>query len=227
MYSMMESIYSDFENSSEMSYSPTDEDDSASLQTPASSPASPAPIPFPASAPEKPGGEEKGKKRKRGRCRAKNETLIHSIKKSRRVKANDRERNRMHNLNAALDHLRSVLPSFPDDTKLTKIETLRFAHNYIWALSETLRLADQGVAAAPKELFFPCLRPVDPPSPESDAGSWLASPSPSSSSSICTSNPCSPATSEDYCYGQADKVFLVHIIPKEFMSDVSSFTEYH
>ncbi|XP_016298387.1 neurogenin-2-like [Sinocyclocheilus anshuiensis] len=61
---------------------------------------------------------------------------------NRRVKANDRERHRMHNLNSALDTLRSVLPTFPDDAKLTKIETLRFAHNYIWALSETLRIAD-------------------------------------------------------------------------------------
>uniref|UniRef100_A0A4W4GEA3 BHLH domain-containing protein n=1 Tax=Electrophorus electricus TaxID=8005 RepID=A0A4W4GEA3_ELEEL len=61
---------------------------------------------------------------------------------NRRAKANDRERHRMHNLNSALDALRSVLPTFPEDTKLTKIETLRFAHNYIWALTETLRLTD-------------------------------------------------------------------------------------
>ncbi|KAG7229953.1 hypothetical protein INR49_009673 [Caranx melampygus] len=61
----------------------------------------------------------------------------------RRVKANDRERHRMHNLNSALDALRSILPALPDDAKLTKIETLRFAHNYIWALTETLRMADQ------------------------------------------------------------------------------------
>ncbi|NXO05658.1 NGN3 protein, partial [Oriolus oriolus] len=54
---------------------------------------------------------------------------------------NDRERNRMHHLNSALDALRSVLPTFPDDAKLTKIETLRFAHNYIWALTQSLRLA--------------------------------------------------------------------------------------
>ena len=60
----------------------------------------------------------------------------------RRVKANDRERNRMHNLNSALDDLRSILPMLPNDAKLTKIETLRFAHNYIWALTETLRMAD-------------------------------------------------------------------------------------
>lgn len=62
---------------------------------------------------------------------------------NRRGKANDRERHRMHELNSALDTLRSVLPTFPDDAKLTKIETLRFAHNYIWALSETLSIADQ------------------------------------------------------------------------------------
>uniref|UniRef100_A0A3B4X836 BHLH domain-containing protein n=1 Tax=Seriola lalandi dorsalis TaxID=1841481 RepID=A0A3B4X836_SERLL len=66
----------------------------------------------------------------------------------RRMKANDRERHRMHNLNSALDALRSILPALPDDAKLTKIETLRFAHNYIWALTETLRMADQHGHAA-------------------------------------------------------------------------------
>lgn len=54
------------------------------------------------------------------------------------MKANDRERHRMHTLNDALERLRMALPTFPEDTKLTKIETLRFAHNYIWALSQTL-----------------------------------------------------------------------------------------
>ncbi|XP_014863481.1 PREDICTED: neurogenin-3-like [Poecilia mexicana] len=60
----------------------------------------------------------------------------------RRMKANDRERHRMHNLNSALDALRNILPALPEDAKLTKIETLRFARNYIWALTETLRMAD-------------------------------------------------------------------------------------
>ncbi|NWZ49355.1 NGN1 protein, partial [Haliaeetus albicilla] len=91
-------------------------------------------------APEPPGAPRE-RRRRRGRARARTEALLHTLKRSRRVKANDRERNRMHHLNAALDELRSVLPTFPDDTKLTKIETLRFAYNYIWALSETLRLA--------------------------------------------------------------------------------------
>lgn len=64
------------------------------------------------------------------------------IRKHRRLKANDRERNRMHMLNEALERLRCVLPTYPEDTKLTKIETLRFAHNYIWALSQTLHMVN-------------------------------------------------------------------------------------
>ncbi|KAL3280831.1 hypothetical protein HHI36_004062 [Cryptolaemus montrouzieri] len=75
--------------------------------------------------------------------RAKSPSQIQKIKKVRRLKANDRERNRMHMLNEALDKLRCVLPTFPEDTKLTKIETLRFAHNYIYALSEALNDVDK------------------------------------------------------------------------------------
>ncbi|XP_066304282.1 neurogenin-1-like [Branchiostoma lanceolatum] len=88
-----------------------------------------------------------GTKRKRShksRQKPKSQEVVVQVKKQRRRKANDRERNRMHNLNGALDELREVLPTFPDDTKLTKIETLRFAHNYIWALSEMLKVADAG-----------------------------------------------------------------------------------
>lgn len=70
--------------------------------------------------------------------RTKSPTQVLKIKRNRRIKANDRERNRMHMLNEALDRLRCVLPTFPEDTKLTKIETLRFAHSYIYALSEAL-----------------------------------------------------------------------------------------
>lgn len=86
-----------------------------------------------------------GKKKRAGKSRSKptSPELVMKLKKTRRVKANDRERNRMHSLNGALDTLRTVLPTFPEDTKLTKIETLRFAHNYIWALSQTLRLLDE------------------------------------------------------------------------------------
>ena len=88
--------------------------------------------------------ESKTKKKRftKSRTRARSPTVVVRIKKNRRLKANDRERNRMHMLNKALEKLRKVLPAFPDDTKLTKIETLRFAHNYIWALSETVKMLD-------------------------------------------------------------------------------------
>lgn len=58
--------------------------------------------------------------------------------KMRRQEANARERNRMHGLNAALESLRKVVPCYSKTQKLSKIETLRLAKNYIWALSETL-----------------------------------------------------------------------------------------
>lgn len=70
--------------------------------------------------------------------RSRSPSQVVKIKKCRRMKANDRERNRMHNLNEALEKLRLTLPTFPEDTKLTKIETLRFAHNYIFALVQIL-----------------------------------------------------------------------------------------
>ena len=87
-------------------------------------------------------GSPKKKRYSKSRSKCRSPTVVIKLKKHRRVKANDRERNRMHNLNHALDKLRTVLPAFPDDAKLTKIETLRFAHNYIWALSETVKMFD-------------------------------------------------------------------------------------
>lgn len=56
----------------------------------------------------------------------------------RRMEANARERNRMHSLNNALDSLRKVVPCYSKTQKLSKIETLRLAKNYICVLSETL-----------------------------------------------------------------------------------------
>ncbi|KAJ8369957.1 hypothetical protein SKAU_G00099850 [Synaphobranchus kaupii] len=58
--------------------------------------------------------------------------------RARRTKANARERSRMHGLNDALDNLRRVMPCYSKTQKLSKIETLRLARNYIWALSEVL-----------------------------------------------------------------------------------------
>lgn len=72
--------------------------------------------------------------------RSRSPAQVQKIKKYRRLKANDRERNRMHMLNEALERLRLSLPALPEDTKLTKIETLRFAHNYIFALEQILEM---------------------------------------------------------------------------------------
>ncbi|CEF68622.1 Myc-type, basic helix-loop-helix (bHLH) domain and Neurogenic differentiation factor, domain of unknown function-containing protein [Strongyloides ratti] len=56
----------------------------------------------------------------------------------RRMKANNRERNRMHGLNRAMDNLRQCVPLTTHHQKLSKIETLRLARNYITALKKIL-----------------------------------------------------------------------------------------
>ncbi|XP_035214840.1 neurogenin-3-like [Stegodyphus dumicola] len=69
------------------------------------------------------------------------------LSKYRRRTANARERTRMQEINEAFEHLRKVVPQFPtkkgpDNTKLTKITTLRLAVNYIAALTQILKQAD-------------------------------------------------------------------------------------
>ncbi|KAM4808271.1 neurogenin-2 [Rhinophrynus dorsalis] len=130
--------------------------------------------------------DTKRARRSRARGTCKSGEVVMKIKKTRRIKANNRERNRMHNLNSALDALREVLPSLPEDAKLTKIETLRFAHNYIWALSETLRLADQIHGSASSSLLIQDSSPSSSPS-------WSCTSSPSSS--FDSLSPASPASS--------------------------------
>ncbi|XP_062608797.1 neurogenic differentiation factor 1-like [Saccostrea cucullata] len=57
-----------------------------------------------------------------------------------RLRVNSRERERMHNLNAALDSLRQVLPysNGPTVKKLSKLSTLLLARNYVMALTKSL-----------------------------------------------------------------------------------------
>ncbi|KAF7707448.1 neurogenin-1 [Silurus meridionalis] len=208
MCTAMESAFSDIDSSScDYSFPHTDDEDSRGSMhaaSPGSSLASPLNSPQDA-------GELQQKKKRRGRVRS--EAAVHVVKKNRRMKANDRERNRMHNLNDALDALRGVLPAFPDDTKLTKIETLRFAHNYIWALSETIRIADQrGNKARDSVPAVSCMTEV--PSPGSDACSWASSASSSGSSpSYNSSSPSSPEAMDDYGFLQADVVYCYHSYP--------------
>lgn len=64
--------------------------------------------------------------------------------KQRRVKANARERSRMHGLNDALEELRAHVPCFARSSqKLSKIETLRLARNYIGALAGVLEVGSR------------------------------------------------------------------------------------
>ena len=87
-------------------------------------------------------GAAKKKRYTKSRVRSRSPSEITRLKKLRRSKANDRERNRMHMLNNGLEKLRGVLPTFPEETKLTKIETLRYAYNYIWALQHAAAVLD-------------------------------------------------------------------------------------
>ncbi|XP_064202470.1 class E basic helix-loop-helix protein 22-like [Anguilla rostrata] len=93
----------------------------------------------------------------------------HGEQKSLRLNINARERRRMHDLNDALDELRSVIPyaHSPSVRKLSKIATLLLAKNYILmqaqALEEMKRLVaylnqSQGISTT-------SLTPAPAPSP--------------------------------------------------------------
>ena len=70
-------------------------------------------------------------------------TLTSTVNRLKRLRANDRERNRMHALNLALARLRDVLPTGNGFTRhsssaMSKIATLRAAQSYIRMLSSLL-----------------------------------------------------------------------------------------
>ncbi|XP_070580573.1 class A basic helix-loop-helix protein 15-like [Ptychodera flava] len=56
----------------------------------------------------------------------------------RRLESNERERMRMHSLNDAFQSLRNVIPHVKCERKLSKIETLTLAKNYITALTDVI-----------------------------------------------------------------------------------------
>ena len=58
---------------------------------------------------------------------------------ARRLSANQKERRRTQNINTAFAELRRCIPNVPQDTKLSKIRTLRLATSYIGYLQEVLR----------------------------------------------------------------------------------------
>ncbi|XP_031623964.1 protein dimmed [Contarinia nasturtii] len=59
---------------------------------------------------------------------------------ARRLESNERERMRMHSLNDAFQSLREVIPHVKKERRLSKIETLTLAKNYIEALTNIIVL---------------------------------------------------------------------------------------
>ncbi|KAF3702556.1 Transcription factor 23 [Channa argus] len=70
-----------------------------------------------------------------------------------------RERSRVHNLRQAFHSLQAALPSVPPDTKLSKLDVLVLATNYIAYLTETLdqggTLAEHSISSRPGGFLHP------------------------------------------------------------------------
>lgn len=60
-------------------------------------------------------------------------------RRQKRMAANSRERKRMHTVNSAFDQLRELVPTYPSNRKLSKIDTLRLACTYISDLTALIR----------------------------------------------------------------------------------------
>ncbi|XP_013787799.1 protein dimmed-like [Limulus polyphemus] len=70
--------------------------------------------------------------------RRRRQTLNARERNLRRLESNERERMRMHSLNDAFQALREVIPHITMERKLSKIETLTLAKNYIMALTNVV-----------------------------------------------------------------------------------------
>lgn len=67
-----------------------------------------------------------------------------TINRKQRHAANQRERRRMVHLNEAFDQLRQHIPTFPHEKKLSRIQTLKFAIDYIALMMDILKENDSG-----------------------------------------------------------------------------------
>lgn len=67
------------------------------------------------------------------------DSVVVEHKRLKRIAANSRERKRMHTVNGAFDQLRELVPTYPSNRKLSKIDTLRLACSYIEDLTSLLR----------------------------------------------------------------------------------------
>ncbi|KAM4024780.1 class A basic helix-loop-helix protein 15 [Anomaloglossus baeobatrachus] len=88
-------------------------------------------------------GQDPGKSSRRKRQSSQGKE--HSV---RRLESNERERQRMHKLNNAFQALREVIPHVRAEKKLSKIETLTLAKNYINTLTATILNMSSGCLPA-------------------------------------------------------------------------------
>ncbi|XP_054285358.1 protein dimmed-like [Macrosteles quadrilineatus] len=86
-------------------------------------------------------------------------------KNMRRLESNERERMRMHSLNDAFQSLREVIPHVKKERRLSKIETLTLAKNYIMALTNVI--CDMRGEDSPYEKTLPS---ATSPSPSTTPG---------------------------------------------------------
>ena len=84
-------------------------------------------------------GDEAGGSRQRSAAGRKKKSALNARERNlRRLESNERERMRMHSLNDAFQGLREVVPHVRLQRKLSKIETLTLAKNYIMALTNVV-----------------------------------------------------------------------------------------
>ncbi|EDV54439.1 protein dimmed [Drosophila erecta] len=107
----------------------------------------------------------------------------------RRLESNERERMRMHSLNDAFQSLREVIPHVEMERRLSKIETLTLAKNYIINLTHII-LSKRNEEAAALELNSGAVGGVLLSSLASESGGPVASgiPTNSSATTLCFEN---------------------------------------
>ncbi|XP_047439100.1 neurogenic differentiation factor 4-like [Mugil cephalus] len=122
------------------------------------------------------GQEDENESKRRGPKKKRMTKARQERFRARRVKANARERSRMHGLNDALENLRTIMPCHSKTQKLSKIETLRLARNYICALSEAL---EGGLSTESRSFMETLCKGLSQPTTNLVAGCLQLGPAPS------------------------------------------------
>ncbi|KFD53831.1 hypothetical protein M513_05337 [Trichuris suis] len=144
----------------------------------------------------------------RPRTKAKSPDTLAKQRRMRRTKANNRERSRMHSLNDALDRLREVLPVLPDDNKLTKIETLRMAHNYILALTKILNSPEEEGESSSSPGSYLCSSGMPTQTSTPMAVDYVTSTQPAEQVPSVVPPLTSVGVEEQHCYYQPNSAYV-------------------